>query len=143
MSEAYLDALARKAEAFESLLVISRGQDLILEQDDPDALPQLVGRKRALMEQIEGIDRDLAASRGAWEALGASAPQARAELLIRRIRATLETIVACENATGRRAEALRQQTLADMSRLKQGRRAAELYRRPVQGQGGRAVDREE
>ena len=50
--------------------------------------------------------------------------------------------MACEEETRVRVDAMKRQTLTDLSRIRQGRRAAELYHRGhVGGAGGAAVDR--
>ena len=134
MSDPYLDALSRKAGAFAALLDITRGQDEVLGKDDPEALLSLLGRKKELLHRIEGIDREIAASRPA-------SPAPAAEPLLAEIRRTLEALLACEEETKRRVEGMRNQTTEELSRIRQGRRAAEIYRR--QRPGGSAVDREQ
>ncbi len=128
-----VEALERKALAFGELLEISRGQDAVLEKDDPEALLALLSRKQGLLQRIEGIDREIAQTPGGED------PRARE--LLARIRETLERIVACEEETKRRVEGMKRQTLQDLSRIRQGRRAAELYRRG--GVGGSALDQEQ
>ena len=128
-----VEALERKALAFGELLEISRGQDAVLEQDDPEALLALLSRKQALLARIEGIDREIAASPATDD------PRLRESLA--RIRETLERIVACEEETKRRVEGMKRQTLQDLTRIRQGRRAADLYRRAAPGSA--ALDQEQ
>ena len=134
VDEPYLDALSRKARAFADLLEIARGQDAVLSGDDAEALLALMGRKKEVLHRIEGIDRDLAAARP-------SAPDARSEALLGEIRRTLESLLACEEETKRRVEGMKRETSDELARIRQGRRAAEIYRRTRPG--GSAVDREE
>ena len=135
MGDPYLDALARKARAFGELLQLSRGQDEVLGRDDPEALLALLARKKALIQGIEGIDREMAALPGGRP----GGPLA--ETLVAEIRGVLQEIVACEEETKRRVEAMKRETLEEISRIRNGRRAAELYRR--NRPSGGTVDREE
>lgn len=134
--EPYLDALTRKADAFGELLAVSRGQDALIDQDDAEALLSLLGRKKEIIQRIETIDRDLAAARAGWEARARSVSRDQAEAQLARIRRTLEDLMACEEETKRRAERLKQSTLDEMTKIRQGRRAAQLYRRTPPGGGG-------
>ena len=130
-----VEALERKALAFGELLEISRGQDAVLERDDPEALLALLARKQGLLQRIEGIDREI----GAAGAAAAEDPRVRD--LLARIRGTLDTIVACEEETKRRVDGMKRETLQALTRIRQGRRAADLYRRT--GQGTTAMDQEQ
>lgn len=139
VKEPYLDALTRKADAFAELLTLSKGQEALLEAEDPAPLLQLLGRKQEVLRRIEGIDRELASARAAWEARSRDLTRDEAEALIARIRATLEALVACEEEAKRRVESAKGRTLEELSRLRMGRRAADLYRRsskPGEGGGG-------
>ena len=133
MDEPYLDALSRKARAFLDLLELARGQDAVLAKDDAEALLSLLGRKKEVLHRIEGIDRELAGA----APLGGP----RSEALLAEIRRTLETLLACEEETRRKVEGMKRETAGELGRIRQGRRAAEIYRR--QRPGGSAVDREE
>lgn len=145
MAAPALDLLERKARAFEELLALSKGQDAVLELDDPEALLELLARKQAVLHRVEGIDRELRLDRGPDPAAepppGGESVLARTRATLARIRATLEALQACEDATQRRVEDLKRGTLAQISRIRHGRRAAELYRSLPPGGG--ALDREE
>ena len=101
--EPYLDALTRKANAFEELLEVSRGQETLIEGEDPEPLLALLGRKKAIIRRIEEIDRDLASARADWEARSRDVSRDQAETLLARLRRTLEELMACEEETRRRA----------------------------------------
>ncbi len=132
-----VEALGLKAKAFGELLEISRGQDAVLSQDDPEALMALLSRKQGLLQRIEGLDRELASPADGTD--GAEEPQARE--FQARILETLGLIVACEEETRKQVESMKRQTLQDLSRIRQGRRAADLYRRTSLDTA--AVDREQ
>ena len=134
-----LEALERKALAFGELLEISRGQDAVLGQDDPEALLSLLSRKQGLLQRIGELDRDLDREAGRPPAAAGEAEKAAA--FQARILETLGQIVACEEETRKQVESMKRQTLNDLSRIRQGRRAAELYRRG--GPGATAVDHQQ
>lgn len=131
--EPYLDALTRKADAFAELLEVSRGQETLIEREDPEPLLALLGRKKAIIRRIEEIDRDLASARADWETRSREVTRDQATDLLARIRRTLEELMACEEETRRRTEDVKRQTVDEMSRIRQGRRAAEIYRRLPRG----------
>ncbi len=133
--EPYLDALTRKANAFAELLEVSRGQETLLSQEDPGPLLTLLGRKKAIIRRIEEIDRDLSSARADWETRSREVTKDQATELLGRIRGTLEALMACEEETRRRAEDVKRQTQDEMGRIRQGRRAAEIYRRLPRGHG--------
>ena len=103
----FLDGLRRREDAYRRMLQASGEKAGALASGDVDALLSLASRQRALLEEIEGIEKGLAPDRERWPQLKASLDPGtvrEVEETVDRTRRALETLVRMEDG-GRPAEA--------------------------------------
>ncbi len=103
----FLDGLRRREDAYRRMLQASSEKAGALASGDVDALLSLASRQRALLEEIEGIEKGLAPDRERWPRLKASLdPETVREVeeTVDRTRRALETLVQIEDG-GRPPEA--------------------------------------
>jgi hypothetical protein len=102
----FLDGLRRREDAYHRMLQASGEKAGALASGDVDALLRLAGHQRALLEEIEDIEKGLAPDRGRWPELKASLdPETVREVeeTVDRTRRALETLVRMEDEGNPRA----------------------------------------
>ena len=95
-----LNALQQQQERYDTMVAVMEEQKSLLGARDVDALMVLVDRKRALLSEIDELEKQVVEVRGGWEetreTLGETSRR-RVEEAIERKRVVLERLVNLEN----------------------------------------------
>jgi hypothetical protein len=134
-----LDLLVRQQERYRQMASLVSDQQRVLQGRDLDALLGLVDRKRALLEEIEDLERDLLPLKARWPELKAAlgdAERAAVECALTEIKGLLGEIVRLEEEGRLLMEGRRSSAEDEVRRLLQRRRAQGAYG-GAPGAGGR------
>jgi flagellar biosynthesis/type III secretory pathway chaperone len=131
-----LEGLRRQREKYLEIAQVSGEQNRLVAAGDVDAILALVERKRALLAEVEAVDRELAPVRGRWEELRATLdPATRAEIesAVEETKRILQDLVRAEDEGRAALEARRQTTADELKDLMKKKRARGAYGGPPGG----------
>ena len=97
---AFLDGLRKQCDRYRAMASAVEGQKTLLSSGDMDALMALVERKRALMGDIEALEKELAPTKANWKELseGVEADVVReVEQAVEEIRQILQALLKAED----------------------------------------------
>ena len=144
MTEAarFLDALRRQQEKYQLMLGVAREQKALLEASDVNGLLALVERKRALMGEIEELEKEQSALKEKWTEIrsGLDADTLRrVEEAIEQKRQVLEALVRLEDEAQALMMKQRESTAEELKGLMRKKKARGAYGGPG-GSDARFID---
>ena len=127
-----LNALQQQQERYDTMVSVMENQKSLLGARDVDALMVLVDRKRALLSEIDELEKQVVEVRGGWEetreTLGETSRR-RVEEAIERKRVVLERLVNLENEGFELMQQRRSAAADELEALMKKRRARTAYLR--------------
>ncbi len=132
----FLDALRRQQEKYRQMVTAVEEQKKLLEASNVDGLMALVERKRALMAEIETLEKELSVAKGRWPEMrsGLDAAAVReVEEAVGRTRQVLETLVRLEDEGRALMQQRRASTGEELKGLMKKKKARGAYGGPSGG----------
>jgi len=126
----FLDGLRRQQQKYRELAVVAEEQKKVLGAGDIDTLMGVVERKRAIMDEIEGLERELAPVKGRWAELRADldAPAIReVEEAVEETKRILQELVRLEDEARLALDAHRATTAEQLKDLMKKKKARGAY----------------
>ena len=138
----FLEALRRQQAKYRELAALAQEQKKVLGGTDVDALMGMVERKRAIMGDIEALEKALAPTKGRWSELRASLDEPvirEVEAAVEETKTLLQALVRLEDEAREVLERQRAATANQLKELMTKKRARGAYGGPG-GTGPRFID---
>jgi flagellar biosynthesis/type III secretory pathway chaperone len=129
----FLDGLRRQQERYRGMIAVVEEQTKLLSARDVDGLLALIERKRALMAEIEALEKDLAPVKERWAEVRAGLDEAaRRELdeAVDRTREVLATLLRLEEEGRALMQQRRDATADELKALMTKKKARNAYGAP-------------
>lgn len=132
-----IDGLRRQREKYGEVAAVAERQRALLDANDLDGLLRLIERKRALMEEIDAIKREMAGLPERWAELRGRLPAdevRKVEEVVEETRLLLERILKIEEADRQRIEQGREGRGEELRKLHQQRKLRDAYGQKGEGE---------
>ena len=127
----FVQELSKQREKYRSLLELTRQQQAIIESGNPDALIQLAERKRAVLDEIEVVDKGISDWKRQWKTIRQGlvpADIARVDTVVDEITTALQELIKIEDASRKTGVEKRGQAVEQMKEVKRKGQISEAYR---------------